>query len=121
MCTVFFANCYADLSVKSKKLKADNRASFLPVTPLVRQEPLDQEKVLHSSNLKSFTFNDLSVATRNFHPDSVVKQDAYGVVFMGWVDANTFAAAKWGTGQFIAVKRLVHEGRGDWLVSIKNF
>ena len=92
------------------KLKADNRASFLPVTPLVRQEPLDQEKVLHSSNLKCFTLNDLSVATRNFHPDSVVNHDA-----------NTFAAAKWGTRQVIAVKRLVHEGRGDWLVSIKNF
>ncbi|KAL1803901.1 hypothetical protein ACET3Z_032548 [Daucus carota] len=105
-------------AVKSMKLKADNRASFLPVTPLVRQEPLDQEKVLHSSNLKSFTFNELSVATRKFHPDSVVKEDAYGVVFMGWVDANTFAAAKWGTGQAIAVKRLVHEGRGDWLAEI---
>ncbi|KAL1803897.1 hypothetical protein ACET3Z_032544 [Daucus carota] len=105
-------------SVKSKKLKADNRASFLPVTPLFRQEPLDQEKVLHSSKLKRFTFYELSVATRNFHPDSVVKQDDFGVVFMGWVDANTFAAAECGTGQVIAVKRLVHAGRHEWLAEI---
>ncbi|KAK1353254.1 Protein kinase APK1A chloroplastic [Heracleum sosnowskyi] len=63
------------------------------------------EAILKSSKLKSYTFNDLSVATRKFHPDSVLGKGASGTVFRGWVDENTFAAAKRGTGLVIAIKR----------------
>lgn len=87
----------------------------------MRRELLDQEKVLQSSKLKSFTFNELSVATRNFNPGSLIGQGGFGCVFKGWVDGNTFAAAEWGTGLAIAVKRLDHESAQayqEWLVSI---
>lgn len=64
------------------------------------------------------------MATRNFHPGSRIGQGGFGCVFKGWVDDNTFAAAEWGTGLAIAVKRLNHgRGRGyqEWLVSIYLF
>ncbi|KAK1387749.1 putative serine/threonine-protein kinase PIX7 [Heracleum sosnowskyi] len=76
------------------------------------------EAILKSSKLKSYTFNDLSVATRNFHPDSVIGEGAFGRVYKGWVDGNTFAAAKWGTGLVITIKRYnneVPEADNAWL------
>ncbi|KAK1387756.1 putative serine/threonine-protein kinase PIX7 [Heracleum sosnowskyi] len=63
------------------------------------------EAILKLSKLKSYTFKDLSVATRKFHPDSVLGKGGSGTVFRGWVDENTFAAAKRGTGLVIAIKR----------------
>ena len=81
-------------------------------------------KVLKPSKLKSFSFDELRVATRNFHPDSKIGNGAYGKVFKGCVDENTFAAGEWGTGLAIAVKRLHLTDSQDcrqWLVSIKLF
>lgn len=72
------------------------------------------------SNLKIFGFNDLRTATRNFRPDSVLGEGGFGCVFKGWIDENTFKAAKPGTGMVIAVKRLNQEGlqgHKEWLVS----
>lgn len=83
--------------------------------------PKSEEQILDSSNLKSFCFNDLRVATRNFRPDSVLGEGGFGCVFKGWIDETTFAAAKPGTGLVIAVKRLRQEGyqgHKEWLVSI---
>lgn len=100
-----------------KKLK---HRSFVPVRPTA----WNQEKVLQSSKLRSFTFNVLSVATRDFHPDSKLGEGGFGSVYEGWVDKNTFAVAKWGSGLVIAVKRLNREstqGYQQWLVSIKLF
>jgi hypothetical protein len=75
---------------------------------------------LQSSNVKSFTFAELKMATRNFRPDSVLGEGGFGSVFKGWIDEHTFAAAKPGTGMVIAVKRLNQEsfqGHREWLVS----
>lgn len=81
-----------------------------------------QEEILESPNLKSFSFNDVKLATRNFRPDSVLGEGGFGCVFKGWINEDTFAAAKAGTGLVIAVKRLRQEsfqGHKEWLVSIK--
>jgi hypothetical protein len=70
--------------------------------------------------VKSFTFSELKMATRNFRPDSVLGEGGFGSVFKGWIDEHTFAAAKPGTGMVIAVKRLNQEsfqGHREWLVS----
>lgn len=75
---------------------------------------------MQSPNLKSFSFSDLRTATRNFRPDSVLGEGGFGSVFKGWIDENTFAATKPGTGVIIAVKRLNQEGfqgHREWLVS----
>lgn len=76
---------------------------------------------MQSSNLKNFTYNDLKIATRNFRPDSVLGEGGFGSVFKGWIDEQSFAATKPGTGLVIAVKRLNQEGfqgHREWLVSI---
>ncbi|KAK1387742.1 Receptor-like cytoplasmic kinase 176 [Heracleum sosnowskyi] len=89
----------------------------------------NQEENLPSLELKNFTFNDLSVATRKFHPKFMLGQGGYGSVFKGWVDENTFAAAKWGSfirnsrNLVIAVKRLNRgvQGYEKWLQAEINF
>lgn len=86
----------------------------------VAQTPRSEGEILQSSNVKSFTFAELKMATRNFRPDSVLGEGGFGSVFKGWIDENTFAAAKPGTGTVIAVKRLNQEsyqGHREWLVS----
>ncbi|KAL8051413.1 hypothetical protein ABFX02_06G146500 [Erythranthe guttata] len=83
--------------------------------------PKDEGEILESSNLMSFSFNELRIATRNFRPDSVLGEGGFGCVFKGWIDENTFRAAKPGTGMVIAAKRLNQEsfqGHKEWLTEI---
>ncbi|XP_044508697.1 receptor-like cytoplasmic kinase 176 [Mangifera indica] len=85
--------------------------------------PRTEGEILQSSNLKSFSFNELKTATRNFRPDSVLGEGGFGSVFKGWIDEHTFAAARPGTGIVIAVKRLNQEaiqGHQEWLTEIKH-
>lgn len=96
---------------------SSSKLSSLSVPPTPRSE----DEILHSSNLKSFSFADLKTATRNFRPDSVLGEGGFGSVFKGWIDEQSFLAAKPGTGMVIAVKRLNQEsfqGHKEWLVSI---
>ncbi|KAK6145354.1 hypothetical protein DH2020_022174 [Rehmannia glutinosa] len=90
-------------------------SSSVPLTPR------NEGEILESTNLKTFGFNDLRIATRNFRPDSVLGEGGFGCVFKGWIDENTFKAAKPGTGTVIAVKRLNQEGfqgHKEWLTEI---
>nr|GMC63725.1 receptor-like cytoplasmic kinase 176 [Ipomoea batatas] len=90
-------------------------------SPSVPLTPRSESEILESSNLKGFTFNELRIATRNFRPDSVLGEGGFGCVFKGWVDENTFKAARPGTGLVIAAKRLNQEGfqgHKEWLAEI---
>ncbi|KAG6595325.1 Receptor-like cytoplasmic kinase 176, partial [Cucurbita argyrosperma subsp. sororia] len=81
----------------------------------------DQEEILHCSNLKRFSFNELRTATRNFRPGSVVGEGGFGSVFKGWIDEHSLTPTKAGTGLVIAVKRLNREGlqgHKEWLAEI---
>ncbi|CDP09060.1 unnamed protein product [Coffea canephora] len=83
--------------------------------------PRSEGEILQSPNLKSFSFSDLKMATRNFRPDSVLGEGGFGSVFKGWIDENSFAATKPGTGVVIAVKRLNLEGfqgHREWLAEV---
>ncbi|KAK9050755.1 hypothetical protein SSX86_030275 [Deinandra increscens subsp. villosa] len=83
--------------------------------------PRSQDEILQSANLKSFSFNVLKTATRNFRPDSVPGEGGFGLVFKGWIDEQSLTAAKPGTGTVIAVKRLNQEGvqgHQEWLTEI---
>ncbi|CAL0332245.1 unnamed protein product [Lupinus luteus] len=83
--------------------------------------PRSEGEILQSSNLKSFTLAELKTATRNFRPDSVLGEGGFGSVFKGWIDENTLAAAKPGTGIVIAVKRLNQDGmqgHKEWLAEV---
>nr|GMD61319.1 Protein kinase [Ipomoea batatas] len=74
---------------------------------------------MQSPNLKSFTFADLKMATRDFRLDSVLGEGGFGPVFKGWIDKNSLSPAKPGTGLVIAVKRLNRgglQGHSEWLI-----
>ncbi|KAI3461176.1 hypothetical protein Pfo_017839 [Paulownia fortunei] len=75
-----------------------------------------------SSNLKSFTFNDLKNATKNFSADSLIGEGGFGYVFKGWINENTLASSKPGTGTVVAVKKLKaqsFQGHREWLTEVK--
>ncbi|CAN1769931.1 Probable serine/threonine-protein kinase PBL9 [Linum perenne] len=92
-----------------------SKSSSLPPTPRSEGE------ILQSSNLKVFSFAELRSSTRNFRPDSVLGEGGFGSVFKGWIDENSLAASKPGTGIIIAVKRLNQDGwqgHKEWLAEI---
>ncbi|XP_073291717.1 probable serine/threonine-protein kinase PBL10 [Primulina huaijiensis] len=98
-----------DISISSSKLSS------------VESVPRSEGEILQSPNLKSFSYADLKLATRNFRPDSVVGGGGFGSVFKGWVDEKLFTAAKPGTGLVIAVKKLNQEslqGHKEWLAEV---
>ncbi|PSR95107.1 Protein kinase [Actinidia chinensis var. chinensis] len=102
----------ADLSGSISKASS---VSSMPPTPRSEGE------ILQSSNLKSFNLADLKMATRNFRPDSMLGEGGFGSVFKGWIDENSFTAAKPGTGTVIAVKRLNQDGfqgHREWLAEV---
>lgn len=72
-----------------------------------------------NNNLKSFTFNDLKNATKNFRSESLIGEGGFGWVFKGWLDGITLTPTKAGSGIVVAVKRLKREsfqGHKEWLV-----
>ncbi|KFK34793.1 hypothetical protein AALP_AA5G193900 [Arabis alpina] len=78
-------------------------------------------EILSSTNVKSFTFNELKLATRNFRSDTVVGEGGFGCVYRGWIDKTTLTPTKSSTGLVIAVKRLNpdgFQGHREWLTEI---
>ncbi|XP_039136240.1 receptor-like cytoplasmic kinase 176 [Dioscorea cayenensis subsp. rotundata] len=105
----------------SKNVNGLSGSSSKVSSTSVPPTPRSEGEILQSSNVKSFTFNDLRNATRNFRPDSVLGEGGFGSVFKGWIDEHTFVATKPGTGIVIAVKRLNQEGfqgHREWLAEV---
>ncbi|XP_019434446.1 PREDICTED: probable serine/threonine-protein kinase PBL2 isoform X2 [Lupinus angustifolius] len=74
-----------------------------------------------SNNLKSFTFNDLKEATKNFRQENLIGEGGFGFVIKGWIDENTYAPTKPGTGIVVAIKKLKPEsfqGHKQWLAEV---
>ncbi|KAK3205874.1 hypothetical protein Dsin_019920 [Dipteronia sinensis] len=70
---------------------------------------------------RSFSFNDLKNATKNFRQENLIGEGGFGCVFKGWIDGNTFAPTKPGTGIVVAIKRLEAEsfqGHKEWLAEV---
>ncbi|OWM87485.1 hypothetical protein CDL15_Pgr022596 [Punica granatum] len=108
-------------SSSSSRKDGNNSGDFSSRVSSMPQTPRTEGEILQSSNIKSFTFNELKTATRNFRPDSVLGEGGFGCVFKGWIDEQTYTPAKPGTGLVIAVKRLNTEGfqgHKEWLAEI---
>ncbi|XP_052117112.1 probable serine/threonine-protein kinase PBL2 isoform X2 [Arachis duranensis] len=76
---------------------------------------------LISTNLKSFSFNDLKVATKNFRRENLIGEGGFGRVFKGWIDGNNYAPTKPGSGIVVAIKSLKPEsfqGHKEWLAEV---
>ncbi|KAK7842841.1 putative serine/threonine-protein kinase pbl10 [Quercus suber] len=98
-----------------------NSSSKFSYSASMPMTPRSEGEILQATNLKSFAFTELKMATRNFRPDSVVGEGGFGSVFKGWIDEHSMTATKPGTGMMIAVKRLNQEGlqgHKEWLAEI---
>ncbi|GJZ17794.1 kinase APK1A, chloroplastic-like protein [Tanacetum coccineum] len=110
--------------VSSKNVSSDgndNGNSSGSKVSSVPPTPRSEGDILQSSNLKSFTYSDLRSATQNFRPDSVLGEGGFGSVFKGWIDEQSPAATKAGTGIVITVKRLNQESfqcHREWLAEV---
>ncbi|KAH7296452.1 hypothetical protein KP509_26G023400 [Ceratopteris richardii] len=74
-----------------------------------------------NNNVRSFSYNELRTATRNFRPDSVIGEGGFGCVYKGWIDEETYKATRPGTGLMIAVKTLNQEGlqgHREWVAEV---
>jgi interleukin-1 receptor-associated kinase 4 len=74
-----------------------------------------------TSNLKSFNFNDLKNATKNFRSESLIGEGGFGCVFKGWFDESTLTPTKPGSGIVVAIKKLKDEsfqGHKEWLAEV---
>lgn len=105
----------------NNELKQDSTSSYLQASWGSFNNSLITSKVDTSvpSNLKSFSFSELKNATKNFRSETFLGEGGFGCVFKGWLDENTLAPTKPGTGIVVAVKRLKAEsfqGHKEWLV-----
>ena len=55
-------------------------------------------QILESTNVKLYSFLDLTTATMNFKPDFMLGQGDFGEVYRGWIDAETLAPSIAGSG-----------------------
>ncbi|KAL3655605.1 hypothetical protein CASFOL_000001 [Castilleja foliolosa] len=104
-----------------KKVRSDRTDLINQSLAMSPPIPRTEGEILQSSNLKSFTFNDLKLATRNFRPDSILGEGGFGSVFKGWVDKNTLAASGHVSDMVVAIKRLNQDGfqgHKEWLAEI---
>ncbi|KAJ8486300.1 hypothetical protein OPV22_018785 [Ensete ventricosum] len=63
-------------------------------------------RILEVPNLRTFTFAELKIATRNFRPDTILGEGGFGRVYKGWVEEKTLNPAKTALGMIVAVKKL---------------
>ncbi|XP_020257330.1 probable serine/threonine-protein kinase PBL3 isoform X2 [Asparagus officinalis] len=90
--------------------------------PEVLPTPRTEGEILSSSNLKDFTFSELKSATRNFRPDSLLGEGGFGYVYKGWIDKQSFAPSRPGSGMVVAIKKLKPEGfqgHKEWLTEVE--
>ncbi|THU44607.1 hypothetical protein C4D60_Mb02t09150 [Musa balbisiana] len=83
--------------------------------------PRTEREILSSANLKDFAFSDLKSATRNFRADSLIGEGGFGCVYKGWIDEQSLAPSKPGSGMVVAIKKLKPEGfqgHKEWLTEV---
>lgn len=118
-CNLYFI--YFSGSAKSRSKTKKNSNSLERKTSL-KTSASNVDKTI-SSNLKSFTFNDLREATKNFRQENLIGEGGFGFVYKGWMDENTFAPTRPGTGIVVAIKKLKPEsfqGHREWLVCLSQ-
>lgn len=74
-----------------------------------------------SNRLRAFSYNDLKNAAKNFRSDSLLGEGGFGWVYKAWLDENSFAASKPGSGISVAIKKLKTgscQGHREWLTEV---
>ncbi|KAL9251703.1 putative serine/threonine-protein kinase PBL3 [Drosera capensis] len=122
------ASGFSKIEVSSQTVPSINTPP--PVLPITNQfkssfqtlpTPRTEDEILSAPGLKHFTLNELKCATRNFRPDNLLGEGGFGCVYKGWIDEQTLAPTKSGSGMVIAVKKLKPEGfqgHKEWLSTV---
>lgn len=77
-------------------------------------------KFMQTPNLKVFSYGDLKAATKSFKSDALLGEGGFGKVYKGWLNAETLAPVKAGSGMMVAIKKLKPDsvqGVEEWQVS----
>ncbi|CAD5173751.1 unnamed protein product [Musa acuminata subsp. malaccensis] len=85
-------------------------------------EEFPEGRILEVPNLRTFTFAEMKIATRNFRPDTILGEGGFGRVYKGWVEEKTLNPAKTGLGMIVAVKKLSPDsmqGLEQWQSEVK--
>ncbi|XP_042491587.1 serine/threonine-protein kinase PBL34-like isoform X2 [Macadamia integrifolia] len=110
-------------ATETRYLNASNRELSAPNEAQVSSEnpgPLPSEKK-PDHQLLQFSFQELKSATGNFRPDSILGEGGFGYVFKGWIEENSTAPAKPGSGITVAVKSLkpdALQGHREWVAEV---
>lgn len=115
--------CASSLSGSTKSSKTQQNYNSSQKKPALQSAASNPVVRPISNHLKSFTFNDLKEATKNFRDENFIGEGGFGRVYKGWINMNTFAPSKPGSGMVVAIKQLKPEsfqGHKEWLVCTQN-
>ncbi|WVZ24178.1 hypothetical protein V8G54_002722 [Vigna mungo] len=104
----------SNLSVSDSNAKPKPQGSS--AAPIVSINIKDLREGVGYSNVDSFTYEELRLATKHFRPDFILGEGGFGVVYKGVIDHGVRSGYK--TTE-VAIKELNREGfQGDreWLV-----
>ncbi|XP_020267425.1 probable serine/threonine-protein kinase PBL10 [Asparagus officinalis] len=73
-------------------------------------EAKDREEIIPRPCLKSYSFNELKIATGGFRKDHELGEGGFGPVYMGWVHEHSLEPVRPGSGMAVAIKMLRQEG-----------
>lgn len=113
-----------DAATETRYLNASNREMCAPIDVQLSSEPPEpppSEPTKPPHQLLQFKFQELKSATGNFRPDSILGEGGFGYVFKGWIEENSTAPAKPGTGITVAVKSLKQDGlqgHREWVAEV---
>ncbi|KAL5697926.1 Serine/threonine-protein kinase pbl35 [Ranunculus cassubicifolius] len=112
-----------DAATETRYLNASNRELSAPHEVQLPSEKSDlpptEEKAMRQ--LLQFSFQELKSATGNFRPDSILGEGGFGFVFKGWIEENSTAPARPGSGVTVAVKSLkpdALQGHREWVAEV---
>ncbi|CAI9112224.1 OLC1v1012639C1 [Oldenlandia corymbosa var. corymbosa] len=80
-----------------------------------------ESQILASPGLKSFLYSELVEATAAFSADNLLGEGGFGCVYKGWLDIDTLAPVRPGSGMAVAVKKLRpqgYQGHKEWLSEV---
>ncbi|CAL9084499.1 unnamed protein product [Musa textilis] len=82
------------------------------------QDAIDLQQIAGYSNLHTFTYGELRLATDNFRPDKILGQGGFGLVYKGAIDDNVRPGLEY---TLVAVKELNprgFQGHKEWLAEV---
>ncbi|ONM14517.1 tyrosine kinase family protein [Zea mays] len=121
-CVMFSRNFIFSVAVETRYLNASIRElgdHFQ--TKRDGENGVDASIEKRTPKLLQFTFQELKSATLNFRPGNILGEGGFGYVFNGWIEPNSTAPAKPGTGVTVAVKSLkpdALQGHREWVVKV---